>query len=92
MTQWDAITSIKLIGEPRMAPAAIVILLYMLFKARQPTYILALAAAFFYNVHPILIVGASVGLYIWSRRRRPKGYIPHARIDEVSPLLTQVLL
>lgn len=84
MAQWDSITSIKLIGEPRMAPAAIIVLLYMLFKARQPTYILALVAAFFYNIHPILIVGTSVGMYVWSQRRRPKGYVSHRRIDEVS--------
>lgn len=72
----DDIVSIELWGEPRMAPAATIILLYMLFKARQSLSVITLAAAFFFNLHPVLIVGTAVGLYTWAKLRRPKGYDP----------------
>lgn len=72
----DDLAAIELVGEARMAPAAILVLLYMLFKARQPLSVLCLAAAFFYNIHPILIAGSAVGLKAWSKLRRPKGYVP----------------
>ena len=72
----DDLYAIELVGEARMAPTAVVVLLFMLHKAKQPLSYLALAAAFFYNLHPILIGGLAAGLKIWVMRRQPKGYVP----------------
>lgn len=90
MGVWDKIRAIQLLGEPRMAPAAIIILLFMLLRAKQPTHVLVLFAAFFYNVHPVLIVGVSGFLWLWARVRKPKGFraaavkaTPAGIIDEV---------
>lgn len=72
----DDLFAIELMGEARMAPAAIVVLLFMLYRAKQPLSYLALAAAFFYNIHPILVGGLTVGMKVWALRRKPKGYVP----------------
>eukprot|EP00624_Nannochloropsis_granulata_P006470 evm.model.NODE_48527_length_18767_cov_16.646240.2 len=72
----DDLFAIELVGEARMAPAAIVVLLFMLYRAKQPLSFLALAAAFLYNLHPILVGGLTVGMKVWALRRKPKGYVP----------------
>jgi len=72
----DDLFSIELVGEARMAPTATVVLLFMLYRAKQPLTYLALAAAFFYNLHPILIGGLALGMKLWAMRRKPKGYVP----------------
>lgn len=85
MEKVEDLLSIELMGEPRMAPAAIVVLMYMLFKARQSTSVIGLLAAFFLNLHPLLIVGAVAGVATWARLRRPKGFDPAAPPPRKAP-------
>lgn len=74
MEKLEDLFSVELMGEPRMAPAAIVVLMYMLFKARQSMSVIGLLAAFFLNLHPLLIVFAVAGVTTWARLRRPRGF------------------
>ncbi len=76
MERMDDLLSIEIMGEPRMAPYAIVVLMYMLFKARQSITVIGLLAAFFLNLHPIAIVGVIAGVLSWTKLRRPRGYDP----------------
>jgi hypothetical protein len=63
-----------------MAPAAMVVLLYLLNRARQPLSVLALVGAFLYRVHPVVIVSVTCAFVAWARLRKPK-----VRVDEGSP-------
>lgn len=87
MEKIDDLLSIELIGEPRMAPVPIVMLLFMLFKSKQRTSVIALFAAFFLNLHPVFIVGAFVGVTVWARLRRPKGYDPAKPPPRTAPYI-----
>ncbi len=72
----DDIADIEWVGEPRMQTGAVFILLFMLYKARQPLYVMGLAAAFFLTVHPFLIGGTAAAFYVWAKVRKPRGYVP----------------
>jgi hypothetical protein len=87
MEMVEDLLSIELMGEPRMATPAIVVLMYMLFKARQPMSVIALLAAFFFNIHPLAIVGAVAGVLTWARLRLPKGYDPARPPPRTAPFV-----
>lgn len=85
---WEKVKGIQLLGEPRMAPAAIVVLMFMLLRAKQPTHVLVLVAAWFYNVHPLLIFSVAGVVWIWGKVRKPRGYraatAPKRTVDAIA--------
>jgi len=72
-----------LIGEPRLSVTASVILLFMMYRNKQPLHIIALAACMFFNVHPLAILGV-VGIFLLlsNRRYKPRGYRPHVPVED----------
>jgi hypothetical protein len=85
---WEKVKGIQLLGEPRMAPAAIVVLMFMLLRAKQPTHVLVLVAAWFYNVHPLLIFSVAGVVWLWAKVRKPRGYraatAPKRTVDAIA--------
>eukprot|EP00640_Fibrocapsa_japonica_P001021 CAMPEP_0113933760 /NCGR_PEP_ID=MMETSP1339-20121228/1068_1 /TAXON_ID=94617 /ORGANISM="Fibrocapsa japonica" /LENGTH=507 /DNA_ID=CAMNT_0000935219 /DNA_START=97 /DNA_END=1617 /DNA_ORIENTATION=- /assembly_acc=CAM_ASM_000762 len=62
-------------GPPVLSPTASVILLFMMFRAKQPLHVCALAAAIFFSVNPLVIL-FTVGLwqFLTQSNHRPRGW------------------
>jgi len=72
----------NILGEPLLSPTASVVLLFMMYRNKQPLNVIALAASIFFSVHPLVIITV-VGLFLFvtSRKHGPRGYRPHIPLE-----------